>query len=142
MKLFFDTSSLLKLYHKEKGTDELIELFTTYSIGEIFISEITIIEFSSAVWKKCRKREIDESTAKLLIRKFDSDLPKYSLVVTDGNLLKKAKALIGKHWKMGLRTLDSIQLASVLEVKSKIQRFITADIVLGETAAVEGLTVI
>lgn len=141
MNLFFDTSSLFKLYHKEDGTEELLNLFTTKKINQIFIAEITIIEFSSAVWKKCRKNEIDVTTAKLLIKRFDDDLSKYSFVVSNSHLLQNAKDLIGKYWQIGLRTLDSIQLSSVLEVKSKVGLFLTSDNVLGEVAAIEGLSV-
>ena len=141
MNLFFDTSSLFKLYHKEDGTEVLLNLFTTEKIDQIFIAEITIIEFSSAVWKKCRKNEIDVTTAKLLIERFDDDLSKYSFVVSNSHLLKSAKELIGKYWKNGLRTLDSIQLSSVLEVKSKVGLFLTSDNVLGEVATIEGLSV-
>ncbi|MEA3494513.1 MAG: type II toxin-antitoxin system VapC family toxin, partial [Bacteroidota bacterium] len=64
MKIFFDTSSLFKLYHTEEGTQELIYFFKTNSIDKIFLAEITRIEFCSAVWKKCRKNEIQEETAK------------------------------------------------------------------------------
>jgi uncharacterized protein len=63
MKVFFDTSSLFKLYHKEDGTDELMSLFTNIGIEVIYLAEITKVEFSSAVWKKCRKNEIDENSA-------------------------------------------------------------------------------
>ena len=63
MNLVFDTSALFKLYHQEEGTKELIGFFTSNSIDSIYVSEITGIEFSSAVWEKCRKREISEKTA-------------------------------------------------------------------------------
>ncbi len=81
------------------------------------------------------------TTAKLLIERFDDDLSKYSFVVSNSHLLKSAKELIGKYWKNGLRTLDSIQLSSVLEVKSKVGLFLTSDNVLGEVATMEGLSV-
>jgi len=32
MKIFLDTSSLVKLYHKETGTEELENLFTSHNI--------------------------------------------------------------------------------------------------------------
>lgn len=63
MNLFFDTSALFKLYHKEEGTQELTDFFTGNSVNAIYLSGITEIEFSSAVWKKCRKKEIDEIIA-------------------------------------------------------------------------------
>ena len=58
MNVFFDTSSLFKLYHYESGTDELMNLFSDIGIENIFLAEITKVEFCSAVWKKCRTHEI------------------------------------------------------------------------------------
>jgi predicted nucleic acid-binding protein len=141
MNLFFDTSSLFKLYHQEDGTEDLLNLFATKNIEKIFITEITIVEFSSAVWKKCRKKEIDIDTANFLIEKFDADLAKYSIVPTMGILHKNATRLIMKYWHLGLRTLDSIQLSSVLEIKPTVGLFLTSDKVLAKIATLEGLSV-
>ena len=140
MKVFFDTSSLFKLYHKEDGTDELMSLFTEIGIEVIYLAEITKIEFSSVVWKKCRKNEIDENSASKLIEKFEKDSVKYSYVPEGQVLRQKAQGLIGKHWRKGLRTLDSIQLASALKVKDQIELFLTADKLLSEISQIEGLT--
>ena len=67
MKIFLDTSSLIKLYHTEIGTQELDHIFEEYKIDGIFLSEISKIEFNSAIWKKVRKRELKENEAKELI---------------------------------------------------------------------------
>jgi len=40
MKIFLDTSSLLKLYNKEADTAELELIFSTVKITDIFLSEI------------------------------------------------------------------------------------------------------
>lgn len=141
MNIFFDTSSLFKLYHKEDGTQELMDLFIYNSIDSIFLAEITRIEFSSVVWKKCRKREIDEKIANILIGKFEKDSRNFSFVTESDDLRKYAKELIGKYWKKGLRTLDSIQLASALTIKSRIEVFFTSDIILSEIAVLEGLKI-
>lgn len=127
MKIFLDTSSLFKLYHKENGTQELMDFFDNHFIDGIYLAEITKIEFSSVVWKKCRKREIDETRAKMLIKKFDIDSKNYSFIPESNELRKHAKELIGKYWEKGLRTLDSIQLVSVLYVKANIKHFFTSD---------------
>ncbi|MFA6401845.1 MAG: type II toxin-antitoxin system VapC family toxin [Salinivirgaceae bacterium] len=140
MKVFFDTSSLFKLYHRESGTEELMNLFDEIGIEVIYLAEITKIEFSSVVWKKCRKNEIDEKSANQLIEKFDKDSVKFSYVSEGQPLRLKAKGLIGKHWEKGLRTLDSIQLASALKVKTQIELFLTSDKLLLEISQIEGLT--
>lgn len=139
MKVFFDTSSLFKLYHREIGTDELMNLFNEIGIEVIYLAEITRIEFSSVVWKKCRKNEIDEISAIQLIEKFEKDSIKFSYVTESQLLRQKAKGLIGKHWRKGLRTLDSIQLASALKVKNQIDLFLTSDKLLSEISQLEGL---
>ncbi len=138
MKLFFDTSALFKLYHKEKGTSELIDFFKNNAITAVYISEITEIEFSSAVWKKVRKGEINEDTARLIIEKFEKDSGKYSLITQNYQVRKKAAQLIAKYWKEGLRSLDSIQLASALNVGSSVDFFITSHDILSDIAIKEG----
>ena len=140
MNVFFDTSSLFKLYHRESGTEELMSLFNEIGIEAIYLAEITKVEFSSAVWKKCRKNEIDERLANQLIEKFDKDSVKFNYVPEGQILRQKANGLIGKHWRKGLRTLDSIQLASALKVKNQIGLFLTSDNLLSEISQIEGLT--
>ncbi|WPP53000.1 type II toxin-antitoxin system VapC family toxin [Catalinimonas niigatensis] len=141
MNVFFDTSSLFKLYHKESGTEELMDFFNNNQINALFLAEITRIEFASVVWKKCRKRDIDETLSKKLIDKFEFDSNKYSYVTDTPDLKSLAGKLIAKHWKEGLRTLDSIQLASALIVKEDIEFFFSADHLLLELAQTEGLTI-
>ncbi len=139
MNIFFDTSSLFKLYHRESGTEKLMSLFDEVGIEIIYLAEITKVEFCSAIWKKCRKNEIDERLANQLIEKFDNDSVKFNYVPEGQLLRQKAKGLIGKHWRKGLRTLDSIQLASALKVKNKIELFLTSDDLLSEISRIEGL---
>lgn len=141
MNIFFDTSSLFKLYHKESGTVELMEFFRNNVIHAVYLAEITKIEFSSVVWKKCRKREIDEKIAKILIEKFDNDSSNFTFVNESYQLRTFAKELIEKHWQKGLRTLDSIQLASVLSIKQNVEVFFTSDLILSEIAVLEGLKI-
>ena len=60
MKIFLDTSSLIKLYHFESGTDYLDQIFEEYIISEIFLSDIAKVEFNSAIWKKVRTKDLTE----------------------------------------------------------------------------------
>lgn len=139
MNVFFDTSSLFKLYHNENGTEQLIQLFTDKKIEVIYLADITRIEFSSVVWRKCRMKEISETLAILLIEKFDHDSPKFVFVPDTKILRSRAIELIANYWKKGLRSLDSIQLSSALKVKSKTDLFISSDLLLLEIAEMEGL---
>lgn len=50
--IFLDTSSLLKLYHHEAGTDEVEKAIA--DANSIILSELAKVEFNSAVWKNIR----------------------------------------------------------------------------------------
>jgi predicted nucleic acid-binding protein len=141
MKIFLDTSSLFKLYHKESGTNELMDFFNKNTIEGIFLAELTEIEFSSVIWKKCRKKEIDEKVALTLIEAFEKDSENFNVVSETNEIRKLAKKLIRKYWKEGLRTLDSIQLASVLMIRDKVDFFFTSDNLLAEIARLEKIKV-
>ena len=77
--------------------------------------------------------------ANQLIEKFDKDSVRFNYVPESQILRQNAKELIGKHWIKGLRTLDSIQLASALKVKNQIELFLTSDDLLSEISNIEGL---
>lgn len=72
MKAFLDTSSLLKLYHEEAGSDELNNILSQ-GIKEIYLSEIAKLEFLSAFWKKVRQKELSEETVNSVISCFESN---------------------------------------------------------------------
>jgi predicted nucleic acid-binding protein len=54
---FLDTSALVKRYHREPGSDAIAALFAEQD-RRIIISELSIIEFGSALSKKVREGEI------------------------------------------------------------------------------------
>lgn len=127
MNIYLDTSSLFKLYQKELDSGVVEKAFKNIRLTEIFISEIARVEFVSALFKKVRMKETELADAEKSINLFDKDLEKYKIVPVENNLLKKAKKLIITYGIEGLRTLDSIQLASAIEVKSQIDKYFTAD---------------
>ena len=54
---FFDTSGLIKLYHQELGT-EVVGLIFSDSDSMIYISELSYVEFRSALARMLRMQEI------------------------------------------------------------------------------------
>lgn len=141
MNIFLDTSSLFKLYHKELGTQELMDFFNNNTIEVIFLAELTEIEFSSVIWKKCRKKEINEKVALILIGAFEKDSKNFSFIPESKEIRQIAKESIRKYWKEGLRTLDSIQLASLLMIRDKVDFLLTSDNLLAEIASREKIKV-
>ena len=137
MKIFIDTSSLIKLYHTEIGTDYLDEILEEFPITEIYLSEITKVEFNSAIWKKVRTKELTTTEAQGIIDSFVIDYEKYTCLEINSELINNSRDLISKYGINGLRTLDSIQFASILKVKDKISFVVTSDELLKSFAKLE-----
>lgn len=67
MNLFLDTSSIIKLYHPEQGTEELSAFIRENRINKIFVSQLCRPEFYSAISKKTRTQELTEEIADRLV---------------------------------------------------------------------------
>jgi uncharacterized protein len=139
VKIFLDTSSLFKLYHREIGTEELEEVFSSFKITDIFLSEITKIEFASTVWKKVRMKEITKSEAEKILDSFGSDFEKYIFVNLDSFIVEQARTLVSKYGNEGIRTLDSLQLSVAVTLFRVADVFFTADTLLRSLFELESL---
>lgn len=140
-QFFLDTSSLVKLYHEETGTEALNSLINKEDPA-IVISDITVIEMISAFAKKVRTGEIDEPLFNEVVVAFESDLPLFVVIKMESGIMARALDLLKTiGLKNGLKTLDSLQLASALSFSESrhLDRFITADIILQKIAENEGL---
>jgi uncharacterized protein len=141
MKIFLDTSSLIKLYHTEVGTDYLDKLFETHSISEIFLSDLAKVEFTSAIWKKVRTKDLTEKEANDILLSFTDDYENYTFIEIDSELVQNARDLVAKYGLKGLRTLDSFQLAAILKIKSDLAFAVTSDDLLKTIIKLEGITI-
>ena len=141
MNIFLDTSTLVKLYHSEIGTKDIDSFFKDNPIDKIYLSEITKIEFDSAIWKKVRTTEMKQQTAEGLIKSFEEDYNKYTFIDDKVAIKNKSKELITKYRVEGLRTLDAIQLATANSIKAKADLYKSSDKLLTELFEKEGLPV-
>ncbi len=139
MKIFLDTSVLIKLYHRESGTEEIESLFSRFEITSIYLSELAKIEFVSTIWKKVRTKEISANTAKITIDLFETDFDKFSFISIDSIILEQSRLLFADYGEFGLRTLDAIQLSTAISLKTYSDLFITSDILLKSFFEKEGL---
>ena len=139
MKIFLDTSSIFKLYHRETDTVELERNLSAISISSIYLSEIAKVEFTSTVWKKVRTKEITELEGQTTLDLFELDFVKYNFVTTDSIIIEQARILTSKYGTQGLRTLDSVQLSTAVSLYRQVNIFLTADKLLKSLFLSEGL---
>ncbi len=143
---FFDTSALVKLYHREDGSEKVEEIFNE-SNGLILISEIGTIEIHSTLVKKVRIKELSKDKIDKALQSFYDDCVsgRIQIVPMEPNYYQKAIVwLINFGIKYNLRTLDAIQLsvASAISKRRELTYFVCADPVLCHIAQIAGLEVI
>ena len=141
---FFDTSALAKLYHLEVGTPKVIE----EGIGaQVRISRLTVVELRSVFAIKVRTQAVSREDVRLLLRQFQADVVsrKVHVFAVSESAFALAERLIEQYaFDKALRTLDAVQLAVALGLKSQgvIDDFVATDTALCEVAALEGFSVL
>lgn len=130
MKAFLDTSSVLKLYHQENDSTVVMDIISK-TVDEIYLSEIAMLEFRSAFWRKVREKALTMNVAEEAIAFFQNDYGNFRWIALNSAVIESAKNLLMKHGNKGLRTLDSLQLASALALKEEADCiFLTSDTLL------------
>ncbi|KAF5433541.1 putative nucleic acid-binding protein, contains PIN domain [Candidatus Methanophagaceae archaeon] len=142
---FLDTSALVKRYHQEVGT-EVIDKILGEEDKELFISDLSIIEFHSAITLKVRTREISRDAFSHLIGLFSNELDVglYRVMRIDEAEKQEAVELLTKYgFGYALRTLDSLQLAAMESVgKANVDWVVCADARFCEVIRLQGFQVI
>jgi predicted nucleic acid-binding protein len=137
MKLFFDTSALIKRYISENGSPKVDELFE--AADTIIISPITKLEAYSTIKRLLKTGVISEEDYIKLKENIGLDFKHFDVLTLNKKLEEKAVKLIDKYQ---LKTLDSIQLASCLSRKEGIMSFVVCDEKLKNAAKLEALEVL
>jgi len=124
---FFDTSALVKLYHEESGDITVLPIY--YGENEIFISELSKIEFISTMHKKFRNKEINTRILRITIDRFISDFDdRFHVIPLASSLVDMAFDLITKYGRVKhLITLDAIQIAAFTAIVDDDTIFASAD---------------
>ncbi len=115
---FFDSSSMLKRYVAETGTN-WVRTATLSSVGnEIFIAQITLVELAAAIARRKREKSISQRTAKASLLLIDRHARREWFVIPlSGQIVKRAQDLSDTH---PLRAYDAVQLASALEANTRL----------------------
>jgi predicted nucleic acid-binding protein len=135
---YFDTSSWLKLYVGEEGSDTARALARR---ATIFSSAILLTEAFSALHRKREAREISDATLRKLVRTMQEDVSGIEIVNLGAEVLAASQEVV---LATPARTLDAIHIASALVVQNMAEiplTFVSADRRQFDAARDRGLTV-
>ncbi len=138
MKLFFDTSALVKLFHKEPGTDAVTKWIQAAE-NEIWIFALARLEFFSALFRRFRNSEISEALLQEAIMGFEEQVAMFNIQPLSQVVLEHAELLIKDYGKThGLRSLDSLHLSAFLLISEADWVFVSADSTLCKVTSLLG----
>ena len=143
---FVDTSALVKRYHLEAGSSKVAAILAQPDSSHL-ISRLGLVEAVSAFALKVREGQIQVTDFVQYRKRLLADVRNRTLSVIRVRVphFKLADQLLQKHGMTSkLRTLDSLQLATALDLRARamLDHFVSADVNLCRIAAAEGLSVI
>ncbi len=112
MIAYLDTSSIVKLYVDEDGTDEIRRVVSQSEA--VAASWIAYAETRSAFARRYREGGIPITEYRQRVGAFEDDWAGYLAVDVSHDVIRRAGNLAEKH---GLKALDAIHLASALNLK-------------------------
>ena len=137
---YLETSALVKLYIYERGTDRLLNLTASDAGNRFAIFSLAQVEFTAAIRRRQRSREIGADDADAVIQSFREHCEGLFLVQPCSDaVLDVAMALLDAY---ALKGYDSMQLAAYLTLRSiagiEEPIFVCADGALLTAARMEG----
>ena len=144
MALYFvDTSALVKLYVRERGTDPMLAIAAPASGNQLTILSLAQVELRSAIRRRERAGDIASGTADRILELFQLHLQsRFTVQPVTHDLLELAADLVDRRY---LRALDALQLAGCLTlVNSSLQSspvFVSGDRELLAAAIAENAAV-
>jgi uncharacterized protein with PIN domain len=128
LNYFFDTSALAKIYHQEDDSDIVISIFNSRD-NEIFVSELSVIEYYSVVYRKFREGHIDEIELEKILKRFEIDISnRFELLIFSSSVVINAKdafRVLGQE--VFIRSLDVIQIGFFKSYLDSSDEFLTFD---------------
>jgi len=141
MILFIDTSSLVKFFHNEEGTEAVTEMLSSQE-NEIWVSELVRLEFVSALHRRFRNGEIDEKILDEAIEGFEAEITRFNMEPLSHVIVREAEDLLKRYGKeYGLGTLDALHLGCFSLISESDWLFVSADENLCKAAELMGTKV-
>jgi predicted nucleic acid-binding protein len=140
---FFDSSSYVKLFVAEAGSQDMIDVFTQSEDQRLFVSALAAIEVRSAVRRRQFAGDIDERDASIILDTVVKETDRIAEQPVTSKVVAEAIGIVDRH---SLRALDSLQLASAMIVRGTISGgasliFTASDDRLLRAAEAEGLEI-
>ncbi len=130
MKYFFDTSAFVKFYHEEPGSIVVSNIIMNRD-NQILLMELLKLEFSSAIYRRFRSKEINELDVESILKMFNEDLELFEVEPFTTEIVNDADRLLSIYGKeYGLRTLDALHLASCYLLADSNLVFVCSDTTL------------
>ena len=140
---YFGTSSFLKFYIEEDGSDTLQLLLRDNEDHTFIISDLTILEARSAIRRREREGTVSAERAAHIPEQINDDrINRFVTQDLSPAMISEAERIIDAH---PLRALDALQLAGCLVFRRERlveAAFVCADIRLLEAATQEGLDIL
>ena len=143
MKIYYwDTSAIIKRYHREKGSRKVNNLFVEIEQGKSkgIISYLCVLESLSAIVR--RKSEIKGDYKKVIKTMLMDYVDKLTIIPLNSDIMALSLKIVLKY---GLKSLDAIHLATLLYISSYLNQeilLISSDGELLKAAKNEGFEVI
>jgi len=138
--IYFDSSTLVKRYLKEVGSDIVTGILNSERM--VATSKLTYPEIFSAFMRKHRTGEIKKKTLYAAINRFENDRYHFFIIEFHDELLPRIKNLAEKY---PLKGADTLHLSSALWLKQNSGEdvtFVASDLNLLKAAEVENLRIV
>ncbi|HAL47776.1 MAG: type II toxin-antitoxin system VapC family toxin [SAR202 cluster bacterium] len=140
-----DSSAVIKRYRTESGSQVVAQLLANPpSTDRFYISYLTLLEFTSAIWRLVKGNRITETSADNVLSSFRADVRQLFRVWALDEEVVGSAINVAEQYR--LRSGDAIQLATAL-ILSRLQPrpqpvMVSADRELLEASNAAGLTVL
>lgn len=138
--LYLDTSAIVKLYVREKGSASVARQLD--AADAVSTSMVALAEARAAFARLLRERPQTRIRHRQRVAQLASDWERYAVVELTTSVAQNAGELAERH---GLRGFDAIHLASALWMKSTYSgdlAFMAFDVRLTAAAAAAGLAIV
>lgn len=132
MKMFFDSSALVKRYIEEPGSDLVARIMEKAS--EVAVCIVCIPEVLSACNRLVREKKISADHYEWIKNEFLLDMGEFVVIDLTNEVIGRSIQCLEKG---ALRSLDALHISAAVEYKCAL--FVTGDIRQREIAAKMGL---